>query len=81
MLDGLEGLERELADGGVFLGRELAQRVRDDPEARMPPYLWGLARVLGLVSGVAASLGTRLDLVGGVLPHLAPRPAEPRRAG
>jgi hypothetical protein len=31
-----------------------------------------MARVLGLVSGVAASLGARIDLVSGVLPHLAP---------
>jgi predicted unusual protein kinase regulating ubiquinone biosynthesis (AarF/ABC1/UbiB family) len=56
------------------VGRELAECVRADSEARLPPYLWGLARVLGLVSGVAASLGTKLDWVGGVLPYLAPRP-------
>ena len=53
------------------VAHDLARAVRSDPAARMPPYLWGLARVLGLVSGVAASLGTHLDLVGGVLPHLA----------
>lgn len=67
------GSGSDAAEARHRVGRELAHCVRDDPEARMPPYLWGLARVLGLLSGVAASLGARLDLLGGVLPHLAPR--------
>jgi len=67
--------EREVAERRRQIGHALARRIREDGDARVPPYLWGMARVLGLVSGVAATLGTRLDLIGGILPFLAPPPA------
>jgi len=54
------------------IGEELATMLRDDPDIQLPPYLWSLVRVLGLLSGVSAKLGVRLDLVHGLLPFLAP---------
>jgi len=67
------------AEARQRIAGDLARSLREDPKARLPAYVWGLGRVLGLVSGVSTTLGTRLDLVGGVLPYLAPEdPAEPR---
>jgi hypothetical protein len=67
-----EGLERD-ALRIREIGEELANMLREDPDIQLPPYLWALVRVLGLLSGVSATLGVRLDLVHGLLPFLAPR--------
>ncbi len=55
------------------IGEEFTDLLREDREVQLPPYLWGLARVLGLLFGVSNSLGVKLDLVGSLLPHLARR--------
>ncbi|MCP4003557.1 MAG: AarF/ABC1/UbiB kinase family protein [bacterium] len=53
------------------IGQQLADLLRDDPVASIPPHLWLLGRVFGLITGVAHQLGTPLDLVKGLLPWLA----------
>ena len=52
------------------LGSEIAGLLRDDPLASVPPHVFLLGRVLGLLSGVAAQLGVRVNLVRALLPRL-----------
>lgn len=59
-------LDREAA-GRV--GRELAERIRENPLVRIPSHVVLIARVLGLLSGVSRSLGSRVDLVRTLVPY------------
>jgi predicted unusual protein kinase regulating ubiquinone biosynthesis (AarF/ABC1/UbiB family) len=52
------------------IGEELVAILRADPLVRMPPHLWLIGRVLGLLRGVSASLGAPRDLVSTLLPYL-----------
>jgi predicted unusual protein kinase regulating ubiquinone biosynthesis (AarF/ABC1/UbiB family) len=56
------------------LGHDLTSTLASDPLVQIPPHLVLIARVVGLVSGVARSLGVRLDLLATLLPHLAKQP-------
>lgn len=51
------------------LGRELAAQIRANPVVRIPSHVALLARVLGLLSGVSRSLGSRVDLVRALMPY------------
>jgi predicted unusual protein kinase regulating ubiquinone biosynthesis (AarF/ABC1/UbiB family) len=70
----IEGLRRKLGTGDAervrALGSELARLLRDDHGVRMPPHLFLMGRVLGLLSGVASALGSRLELWRTLLPYL-----------
>ncbi|MEE9608270.1 MAG: AarF/ABC1/UbiB kinase family protein [Myxococcota bacterium] len=59
-------LEPELAQR---IGREVSERVRANPIVRIPTHVVLLGRVLGLLSGVSHSLGSRVDLVRTILPY------------
>jgi len=52
------------------LGTEIGTLLRDDPLATVPPHVFLLGRVLGLLSGVSAQLGVRVNLVRALLPRL-----------
>jgi ubiquinone biosynthesis protein len=52
------------------LGAEVSALLREDPLATVPPHVFLLARVLGLLSGVSAQLGVRVNLVRALLPRL-----------
>ena len=52
------------------LGAELSALLRADPLATVPPHLFLLGRVLGLLAGVSAQLGTRANLAKALLPEL-----------
>jgi predicted unusual protein kinase regulating ubiquinone biosynthesis (AarF/ABC1/UbiB family) len=52
------------------LGSEISGLLRADPLASVPPHVFLLGRVLGLLSGVAAQLGVRVNLVRALLPRL-----------
>ncbi|MGH9886523.1 MAG: AarF/UbiB family protein, partial [bacterium] len=52
------------------LGNEIGGLLRDDPLATVPPHVFLLGRVLGLLSGVSAQLGVRVNLVRALLPRL-----------
>jgi predicted unusual protein kinase regulating ubiquinone biosynthesis (AarF/ABC1/UbiB family) len=73
---GLEVL-RELAEQDSLgpermeqIGRDLAEQVRRDPLVRMPSHLVLLARTLGLLSGLARSLRSRVDPLTIVFPYV-----------
>ncbi len=59
-------LDRESAER---VGRELAERIRENPVVRIPSHVVLIARVLGLLSGVSRSLGSRVDLVRTLVPY------------
>lgn len=52
------------------LGAEIGELLREDPLATVPPHVFLLGRVLGLLSGVSAQLGVRVNLVRALLPRL-----------
>jgi ubiquinone biosynthesis protein len=52
------------------LGAELSTLLRADPLATIPPHLFLLGRVLGLLAGVSAQLGVRANLARALLPSL-----------
>ncbi len=52
------------------LGAELSKLLRADPLATIPPHLFLLGRVLGLLAGVSAQLGVRANLARALLPSL-----------
>jgi len=52
------------------LGTEISGLLRDDPLASVPPHVFVLGRVLGLLTGVAAQLGVRVNLVRALMPRL-----------
>ena len=54
--------------------REIAEVLRRNPVVRIPGHLVLVGRVLGLLSGVSRSLGSRVDLVRTLLPYAAPPP-------
>ena len=67
-------LRRADADGFAtlvsVLGSEIGELLREDPLASVPPHVFLLGRVLGLLSGVAAQLGVRINPVRALLPRL-----------
>jgi len=52
------------------IGEELMAVLRADPLVRMPPHLWLIGRVLGLLRGLATTLGTPQDFVRSLVPYL-----------
>jgi len=73
---GLEIL-RELAESGSLgpermerIGEELAEQVRRSPLVRVPGHVVLLTRTLGLLSGVARSLRSRVDPLSIVFPYV-----------
>ncbi len=67
-------LDPELAER---LRDEIPDRIRENPLVRIPSHLVLIARVIGLLSGLTRTLGTRIDLVGAILPYVLPRPPKP----
>ena len=61
-------------EGTRDIGEELMAILRADPLVRMPPHLWLIGRVLGLLRGVTSSLGAPQELVRGLLPYLMRTP-------
>jgi predicted unusual protein kinase regulating ubiquinone biosynthesis (AarF/ABC1/UbiB family) len=55
------------------LGERIAALLREDPLASVPPHLWLGARVLGMLAGLASSLGVKLDPLRVLLPFLGGR--------
>ena len=68
-------LERDMA---ARVGRELPDKIRENPIVRIPSHVVLLGRVLGLLSGVSRSLGSRIDLVRTILPYAFERPRRTR---
>jgi aarF domain-containing kinase len=73
---GLEIL-RELAEAGSLgpermerIGEELAEQARRNPLVQVPSHVVLLARTLGLLSGVARSLRSRVDPLSIVFPYV-----------
>jgi predicted unusual protein kinase regulating ubiquinone biosynthesis (AarF/ABC1/UbiB family) len=69
-------LDAELAKR---LREEIPERVRQNPLVRIPSHLVLVGRVLGLLSGLARTLESRLDLLRAVLPYALPAGPEPGR--
>jgi predicted unusual protein kinase regulating ubiquinone biosynthesis (AarF/ABC1/UbiB family) len=61
-------LEGEL---GERFGREIPDRIRENPIVRIPTHLVLLGRVIGLLSGVNRSLDARIDLARTIFPYVA----------
>ncbi len=59
-------LNRDMA---ARVGRELPDKIRENPIVRIPSHVVLLGRVLGLLSGVSRSLQSRIDLVQTILPY------------
>jgi len=59
-------LNRDMA---AKVGRELPDKIRENPIVRIPSHVVLLGRVLGLLSGVSRSLKSRIDLVQTILPY------------
>jgi predicted unusual protein kinase regulating ubiquinone biosynthesis (AarF/ABC1/UbiB family) len=55
---------------GERFGREIPDRIRENPIVRIPTHLVLLGRVLGLLSGVNRSLEARIDLARTILPYV-----------
>lgn len=79
---------RELAEAGTLgpqrmerIGEELAEQVRRNPLVRVPSHVVLLARALGLLSGVARSLHSRVDPMSVAFPYVvgSAMPAGERR--
>jgi predicted unusual protein kinase regulating ubiquinone biosynthesis (AarF/ABC1/UbiB family) len=51
------------------VGRQLPDRIRENPLVRVPGHVVLLGRVLGLLSGVSRALDSKVDLVGTLLPY------------
>jgi predicted unusual protein kinase regulating ubiquinone biosynthesis (AarF/ABC1/UbiB family) len=52
------------------LGNELSELLRADPLATLPPHLFLLGRVVGMLAGVSAQLGVRVNVARALLPGL-----------
>ena len=52
------------------LGAELTELLRADPLASLPPHLFLLGRVLGMLAGVSTQLGVRVNIARALLPNL-----------
>jgi len=52
------------------LGAELSELLRADPLASLPPHLFLLGRVLGMLAGVSTQLGVRVNIARALLPNL-----------
>ncbi len=56
---------------GERFGREIPDRIRENPIVRIPTHLVLLGRVIGLLSGVNRSLDARIDLARTIFPYVA----------
>jgi predicted unusual protein kinase regulating ubiquinone biosynthesis (AarF/ABC1/UbiB family) len=63
------GVRRE-ADFGERFGREIPDRIRENPIVRVPTHLVLLGRVIALLSGVNRSLDARIDLARSIFPYV-----------
>jgi predicted unusual protein kinase regulating ubiquinone biosynthesis (AarF/ABC1/UbiB family) len=54
---------------------EIPDRIRENPVVRVPSHLVLIARVIGLLSGLTRTLGTKIDLVRAILPYVLPAAA------
>jgi len=61
-------LDRELREK---LRKELPQRLRENPLVAVPSHLVLVARVVTMLSGLAHTLDSRVDLAGTILPYVA----------
>ena len=59
-------LDRDLAQR---IGREISDRIRENPIVRIPSHVVLLGRVIGLLSGVNRTLEAHIDLVQTILPY------------
>lgn len=60
------------------LGEEMPEMIRENPIVRVPSHIVLIGRVLGLLSGVSRTLGSRTDLLRTLLPYaLGQRAATP----
>ena len=55
---------------GERFGREIPDRIRENPIVRIPTHLVLLGRVIGLLSGVNRSLEARIDLARTIFPYV-----------
>jgi predicted unusual protein kinase regulating ubiquinone biosynthesis (AarF/ABC1/UbiB family) len=64
--------ERPFADPRMFesLNDELPEMMRNNPIVRVPSHVVLLGRVLGLLSGVSRTLGSRVDLLRTLMPYV-----------
>ncbi len=64
--------ERPFADSRMFesLNDELPEMMRNNPIVRVPSHVVLLGRVLGLLSGVSRTLGSRVDLLRTLMPYV-----------
>jgi predicted unusual protein kinase regulating ubiquinone biosynthesis (AarF/ABC1/UbiB family) len=60
---------------------ELAEEIRRNPIVRVPGHVMLLGRVLGLLSGVSRSLGSKVDLLPVVMPYVFQPSQPPHPAG
>jgi predicted unusual protein kinase regulating ubiquinone biosynthesis (AarF/ABC1/UbiB family) len=63
------GVRRE-TDFAERFGREIPDRIRENPIVRVPTHLVLLGRVIGLLSGVNRSLDARIDLARAIFPYV-----------
>jgi predicted unusual protein kinase regulating ubiquinone biosynthesis (AarF/ABC1/UbiB family) len=63
------GVRRDTTMSERF-GREIPERIRENPIVRVPTHLVLLGRVLGLLSGVNRSLDARIDLARTIFPYV-----------
>lgn len=74
-------LAQPFADPRMFeqLGEEMPEMLRANPIVKVPSHILLIGRVLGLLSGVSRTLGSRVDLLRTLLPYaLGVRGAAPR---
>ncbi len=66
------------ADPRMFeqLGEEMPEMIRKNPIVRVPGHIVLLGRVLGLLSGVSRTLGSRVDLLRTLVPYVLGRRAD-----
>lgn len=60
-------------------GQELAASIRANPIVRVPGHVVLIGRVLGLLSGVSHTLGSKVDLLRTLLPYALDEPDPARR--
>lgn len=74
--------EKPFADPRLFeeLNEELPEMIRQNPIVKVPGHVVLLGRVMGLLSGLSRTLGSRVDLLRTLLPYALGQRAPDRRA-